>query len=194
MLRDARFVVGSSDFELLNTAAQLQNFLIHDPKRPYDYVAVPTSAIVDRMKQIAERLLHPERVIPRFQKPVETVAPDETLPRVLGPIARSDFSQFPVYSEKTFKGLLTENGITRWFAHQVMKESMIETKEVLVRHVVREEEKRPDCDFVARNESVDSIRARFAENKLLEAVLITQTGATGEKLLGIVTRWDRLEH
>lgn len=89
---------------------------------------------------------------------------------------------------------MTENGITRWFAHQVMKESMIETKEVLVRHVVREEEKRPDCDFVARNESVDSIRARFAENKLLEAVLITQTGATGEKLLGIVTRWDRLEH
>jgi len=101
VLRDARFVVGSSDFELLNTAAQLQNFLIHDPKRPYDYVAVPTSAIVDRMKQIAERLLHPERVIPRFQKPVETVAPDETLPSVLGPIARSDFSQFPVYSEKT---------------------------------------------------------------------------------------------
>ena len=48
VLRDARSVVGTSDFELLNTAAQLRNFLIHDPKRPYDYVAVPTSAIVDR--------------------------------------------------------------------------------------------------------------------------------------------------
>ena len=52
VLRDARSVVGTSDFELLNTAAQLRNFLIHDPKRPYDYVAVPTSAIVDRPRII----------------------------------------------------------------------------------------------------------------------------------------------
>ena len=31
VLRDARFIVGASDFELLNTAAQLRNFLIHVP-------------------------------------------------------------------------------------------------------------------------------------------------------------------
>jgi predicted transcriptional regulator len=193
VLRDARFFVGSNDLELLNTAAQLRNFLIHDPKRPYDYVAVPTSAIVDRMKQIAERLLHPELVTARFRTPVETVAPDETLASVLERIAKSDFSQFPVYSDKIFKGLLTENGITRWFAHQVIEESLVETREVLVRHVVREEEKRADCDFVPRNESIDQVRRRFAENKLLEAVLITDAGGRNQKLLGIITRWDRLE-
>ena len=193
VLSDARFLVGADDFELLKTAAELRNVLVHDPRKPYDYVAVPTVGVVDRLSKISERLLHPERVVPRFQKKVETVTPEDTLASVLERIAKADFSQFPVYSEKGFKGLLTENGITRWFAHQVIEESMIETKDVLVRQVVREEEKRRDCDFVSRNESVDLILARFAENKLLEAVLITQTGASSEKLLGIITRWDRLE-
>ena len=70
---------------------------------------------------------------------------------------------------------------------------MFETREVLVRDVVREEEERQDCDFVSRNESVDSVRRRFAENRLLEAVLITQTGARNQELLGIITRWDNLQ-
>ncbi len=193
VLREARFFVGTSDFELLTSAAELRNVLVHGPRKPYDYVAVPRSVIVDQLKKICERMLHPECVVPKFQKQVETVTPDDTLASVLERISKADLSQFPVYSEKGFKGLLTENGITRWFAHQVIEESMIETREVLVRHVVREEEKRRDCDFVARNETIDAVRARFAKNKLLEAVLITNTGSRDQKLLGIITRWDPLE-
>jgi predicted transcriptional regulator len=187
------FPGGRRDVESLRTVAELRNLLVHHSKKPYEYVAVPTEAIVSRLKEVCRRLLDPERVFPKFQKNVETVAPQDSLANVLDRIAKYDLSQFPVYSGGTFKGLLTENGITRWFAHHVSKESIVDAKDVLVRDVVPEEEKRSDFDFVARGDSVDSVRKLFSENKLLEVVLITETGARRERLLGIVTRWDRLE-
>jgi predicted transcriptional regulator len=88
---------------------------------------------------------------------------------------------------------LTENGITRWLAHYVSKEmSMVELNDVPVRQVLPEEEKRPNCLFVARDKTVDEAKALFATKELLEAVLITQSGNRTEKLIGIITRWDVL--
>ena len=112
VLYDARSFFGAIRLEFLKTVAGLRNVLVHGPKRAYAYVAVPAPAILERLKQISQRLLHPECVLPKFQKKVRIVAPNDTLADVLEQIATSDFSQFPVYAEKVFKGLLTENGIT----------------------------------------------------------------------------------
>ena len=122
VLRDARFFVGSADFELLATAAKIRNVLAHGATVPY---AVPTAEFVGRLQKICERVLRPECVVPKFEKKVETVTPDDTLASVLERIVKLNFSQFPVYSEEGFRGLLTENGITRWFARQVIEGAMI---------------------------------------------------------------------
>jgi predicted transcriptional regulator len=132
-----------------------------------------------------------QRAVPTFRKKVETVAPQDSLAYVLRQIAKLNFSQFPIYSGTTFKGLLTENGITRWLAHHVIKIlSIIELEDVSVRDVVPEEEKRENWAFVSREESIDSVRGLFIDRKLLEAVLVTHSGSHREAPLGIVTRWD----
>jgi predicted transcriptional regulator len=179
------------DFEFLRTANELRNLLVHEPKRAYDYVAIPTTAMVTKLKDFRDRILNPERVWPKFRKNVETVAPTNSLAQVLRQIARRDFSQFPIYRENKFDGLLTENGITRWLAHHVTSElSIIELEDVLVDQVIPEEEKRRNWQFVSREETVEAVRELFAEKEFLEAVLITQSGNERESLLGIVTRWD----
>jgi predicted transcriptional regulator len=179
------------DFEFLRTANELRNLLVHEPKRPYDYVAIPTAAMVMELKEVCDRILNPERVWPKFRREVETVAPTNSLAQVLRQIALRDFSQFPIYREKRFDGLLTENGITRWLAHHVSSElSIIELEDVLVGQVIPEEEKRGNWQFVSREETVQTVRELFAEKELLEAVLITHSGNERESLLGIVTRWD----
>ena len=175
---------GWVDVEYLRTANDLRNLLVHEPKRAYDYVAVPTIAMVAKLRDVCDRILNPERVLPKFGRKVETVAPTNSIAEVLRQIAQRDFSQFPIYNGDKFDGLLTENGITRWLAHHVVaKLSIIELEDVLVRDVIPEEKKRGNWQFVSREQTVEAVRELFAEKELLEAVLITQSGNPRESLL-----------
>lgn len=62
-----------------------------------------------------------------------------------------------------------------------------------VGQVLKNEEERKNYQFVSRDTRVDDIRASFAAQTLLEAVLVTTSGEEAEKLLGIATRWDMLQ-
>ena len=180
--------------DLLETAAQVRNFIVHEHRTPYQPLVFPTQGLVDEIKIACQRLTNPDRVIPRFQVSVESVRSEDSLAQVLRRIAERDYSQFPVYSGTTFQGLLTENGITRWLArHVVSKLSLIELEDITVKQVFPEEEHRPNWRFVPRDEPVITVREFFSAQSLLEAVLITQTGTQKEKLLGIITRWDILQ-
>ena len=106
-------------------------------------------------------------------------------------IKAHDFSQFPVYQEHCFAGLLTENGITRWLAtHVVKKLSLVELDDVSVEEVLENEEKRINYRFASRDMPVDDIKGLFSTMEMIEAVLITASGKESERLLGIATRWD----
>jgi predicted transcriptional regulator len=182
-----------ADCDHLRIAHELRNVLIHGKTMPYQPVAVPILPVVERLETICQWLKNPPLVVPRFQRQVETTTPDDSLAGVLRRIREKDYSQFPVYDGEKFRGLLTENGITRWLAHRVSKEmSLVELDEVPIRQVLPEEEKRQNWLFVARDKTVHEAKALFAAKELLEAVLITQSGNRTEKLIGIITRWDVL--
>jgi predicted transcriptional regulator len=181
-----------ADRDLLQLVGDIRNLLVHRQKSPDDYPLVPSASVVQGLEALQHRLLRPERAIPTFQRAVEVLAPSDSLARVLRIIDERSYSQFPIYDGPKFRGLLTENGITRWLATHVTRElSLVDLDEVLVKGVLREEEQRKaNWAFVGRNESVDAIRQQFSEKEMLEAVLISQNGSQNEKLLGIATRWD----
>jgi predicted transcriptional regulator len=180
--------------DLLDTAAEVRNFLVHGQRTPHEPLVVPAQGLVDQMKTACQKLTDPEKVVPRFQRPVESVMPKDSLAQVLKRIAECGYSQFPIYNGTAFQGLLTENGITRWLAHHVARKlSLIELEEIPVNEVFHEEEQRLNWSFVPRNEPVITVRELFSTLDLLEAVLITQSGTRKEKLLGIITRWDILK-
>lgn len=181
------------DRDLLMTLADVRNAIVHGKTEPYRYVAVPTPEISRRLSECRARLVSPIRAIPAFQKRVETLSGDDTLARVLKLIDEKNYSQFPIYSDGKYCGLLTENGITRWLAHYVARTlSLIELDEISVKSVLRSEVKRVNCHFVARDTRVDDVSGLFSSGPLLEAVLITHSGRDSEVLIGIATRWDVL--
>lgn len=181
------------DTDLLLTVAELRNVLVHKRTKPWEFVAVPTKGIVDRLKGLESHLLNPRRVHEAFQREVEILSVDDSLADALKIISMRDYSQFPIFAGDQFKGLLTENGITRWLANQVVTElSLIELNDIKIRAVLRKEEKRKNWVFVPRDETVDALVERFSRAEPLEAALITQHGKKTENLLGIATRWDIL--
>ena len=158
-------------------------------------IAIPNEDVVQKLERIADKLEKPIKVFPTFRRTVITVGPDDTLARIFTLISKNDYSQFPVYNGNLFKGLLTENGITRRLANHVADEmSLIDLEDVKVGAVLPQEEKRKNWDFVTRERLLEEVRHLFFKNKELEAVLITQNGKPIEKPLGIVTRWDLIRH
>ena len=171
--------------------ADLRNIIVHTKTRPYEYIAVPTLRTVQKLEHIVEQLEKPTKVFPTFRRTVITVRPDDTLAKIFTLISHKEYSQFPVYNLNQFKGLLTENGITRWLASHVANQiSLVELEDIKVRSVLQQEEKRKNWDFTAKNKTLEEVQHLFSKKKFIEAVLITQNGKPTEKLLGIVTKWD----
>jgi predicted transcriptional regulator len=62
-------------------------------------------------------------------------------------IKKHDYSQFPIYDEDEFVGLLTENGITRWLAKHVTQVlSLVDFEEIPVSALLQEEEMRENVN------------------------------------------------
>ena len=189
---EQNLVWGNRAGRRLRAYAKLRNVLVHTRQEPEQFVCVPLPFVVERIEQIRDELLEKERVIPKFQRVVTTVKTNDKLSYVLEIIAEEDFSQFPIYDgDDEFRGLLTENGITRWLArHTVREMTLVDFEDTLVETVLSEEEDRPTCGFVSRQATIEEVTIRFGRNPFLEAVLITQNGQASETPIGIVTRWD----
>ena len=157
--------VGWGDADLLRTIAGVRNAIIHGKTEAYRYVAVPTPAIVQKLRECRARLINPPSVIPTFQSKVETVLIQDPLARVLKTIRQRDYSQFPAYEGERFRGLLTENGITRWLAHHVdTKFSSVELQDVSVKEVLQNEERLKTYHFAATDSRVDDVSGLFASH------------------------------
>jgi CBS domain-containing protein len=182
------------DSAFLRGAAALRNALVHNRIYPHLDMAIPTPEVIQRLESIRDKMLNPPKVFPLHKKIVATVSMEDTLAAVMGIVSSSDFSQFPVMDGKEVIGLLTENGITRWLARKIAGDiSLVEFSDAQVRDLVGNEERRKNFIFVPRNTAIAEVREKFRRNGLLEAALITESGKSGEKLLGMINRWDLIE-
>lgn len=181
------------DRETLRLIGDLRNAVVHQRERSYEYLSVPLPSIVENVERIRDQLTSPERVYPKFGKEVTSFQAEDVLSTVLAEIHAKDFSQFPIYKQDSFLGLLTENGITRWLANHITQVmTLIELEEVTVFDLLGQEEQRSNYQFIPRDATMLDAENFFVRNTLLEALLITQTGKPNEKLIGIITRWDML--
>lgn len=179
------------DADELKRLSRLRNVIVHDKVEAYRYAAIPTPEAVDRIEAIYAQLSSPKTAHGEFRREVIKVDADDSVEEVLKTIYKHDFSQFPVYDERKFMGLLTENGITRWLSQYIQNhDSLIELDDIKVETLLEAEGKRANYTFVGRDETLDEVVYLFEKNPLLEAALITEAGEEHQALLGIVTRWD----
>lgn len=178
------------DGRQLRVYSTLRDALVHNERQPYEYLSVPLPSVVDRIETINNNLTNPKKVVPEFQKEVVNLGTSMLLSTALRYIHEHEFSQFPVYEDDRFSGLLTESGITRWLAGRVAGSSNVEFKDELVSNVLSNEESTKNYRFASRNTQILTIVDWFGRNMQLEAILITENGLKEESLLGIASRWD----
>jgi predicted transcriptional regulator len=177
----------------LRKYTELRNLMIHQREDPGRELVIPSSATVEGLERVLALVLAVPRAIPTFRRAVQTVKPEDSLEFVLGQVLELDYSQFPVYDGPEFRGLLTENGITRWLSHHVKTVlEIVDLRQARVREVLGDEEKRQNACFLSARALVPQVVAAFTDQPLVEAVLITASGSRDEPPQGIATRWDIL--
>ncbi|MCG3418580.1 CBS domain-containing protein [Oceanobacillus jordanicus] len=172
--------------------AELRNAIVHNKVDMTHAIAEPHDSVVERIELIEKELSEPLKVMPAYSRAVHTFQENDPLEKLLTIIRDKGISKFPIYNERVFKGLLTQKGITRWLAenleisHSTIKETRL--RDVLTYQTV------DNYQFISQdttqNDASEYFRGNIGEGSRLEALLITKSGDSEEKLLGIITPWD----
>lgn len=180
---------------------ELRNAIVHERISPDYLIAVPLPETVEKIEEIARLLSDPPLVYPTFRREVAVFSPQDPLEKVFDVMHRKGFTQFPVYEDGIYRGLLTDGGIARWvaglMAGGVKKASVGEVLSgVTVGEVLASEKNPRRARFVSRRSTVYEVEEIFRESRRekwrVAAVLITENGDADEELLGIVTPSDLL--
>jgi len=177
--------------DFLLEVGELRNAIVHNRSGDDHYIAVPNSQTVLELERIEQRLLAPERVIPKFQRVVMTVAPEESLAELWSRMSEHGYSRFPVYGREGFVGLLTSHGIARYCASQARSGRLeLDASAVPVSELLEHDSRRERVAFVARDALIDDVDHLFSRMQRLEAVLITEHGKPHERPIGILCPSD----
>jgi CBS domain-containing protein len=186
----------AKDYKDLDHFREIRNLLVHEQSDTHGYPVVVARWSHERLLEIKRRLEAPVLVSSKYKKPVTTVRPDESLATVVKLAYEKAFSQFPVVDEGgRFRGLVTENEITRWLGRQVgRKGTTVDLAAVPVKSVLREKEPPHKGIPIFRFECLDTpeteVMGLFIRYPMLEVVLLTASGTKDSPIEGIVTQWD----
>ncbi len=176
----------------LRLFGNLRNAIIHK-KVEWSPIAEPNEQAVEFIRDLANKLLRPVKVIPLFNRNVETCALSDSIARVVTEMYKNDFSQVPVVDNCTCINLLTTNSISRWLSENV-KNELVDLKETTVEQVLHFKEKEEAFTFISRNVTLAEAYTHFEKNEnrraALDAVLITENGKPHQGLLGMITHYD----
>lgn len=181
-------------FDDLVLFAELRNALTHGRRLKDEPLAEPTATAVEAIRRLRDELLNPATVLATLKRgaPV-TVAPDESVRRVLDTMYANDFSQVPVYDDSAYVGLLTTNTVARWVADQMRRHDGL-AEDAPVGEALAFSEDIERVEHLPRGVTTTEVVWRFAtaaeEGRPLTAVIITQNGKLTETPLGIAVAED----
>lgn len=96
------------DLPALRAFADLRNALVHQDYYGGKPVADPVPEVVEAIERLRDKIIDPPKVLQVLPRRAPAVFETDTpLNRVLDEIRRHDYSQFPIYEDDTYLGLLT---------------------------------------------------------------------------------------
>lgn len=180
----------------LITYGELRNAIIHSPKLDDKVIAEPHDETVRRLEFITNSVLKPKKVYPTFNFEVLGANEDNYINDILLKMRETSFSQFPVFNaDGTVKELITTNTISRWLSSNIESSGTILVENLKVIDLMPELEYKQNYKFVSRDSSIFDAYDLFIthiseQGHNLDAIFITNSGKSSEKLLGLITIAD----
>lgn len=172
--------------------ARLRNAIVHQ-STDGRVIAVPCDEVVAEMRLI-ERLLCTPPTIGGVMREKKIVSIDDSVSvkQALLLIARTDFSNIPVYRGKRMVGIINNRRIIKALGEVSKRGESLDrfASETPVGDIVRESDLFTYYKYLGRKNTLQDVLAAFEENRKLLAVLVSEHGAVGERIENIITSAD----
>ncbi len=180
--------------EILLSIGQLRNAIVHDRCYPETILADPRPEVVQELESVLKSIARPPKLIPKFQRAIRIFTDEDSLTDCISFMKENDFSQVVVDHEGEYV-LLSSEGIVKWL-EDARDVGLADLEEATVVDALAFEE-RGICRYLSRNDPLDAAFEMFEKAigrgiPRLQAILITESGKSKERPLGIVTPWDLL--
>mgnify|MGYP005828197005 FL=1 len=175
--------------------ARLRNAIVHQ-STDGKIIAVPCDEVVEEM-QLIERLLCTPPRIGESIRPKKIVSVDDAISvkQAVMLIARTNFSNLPVYRGKRMVGMINNRRIIKALGSVLERGGDLDefAAKTPVGEIVCESDLFAYYKYLGKQDTLQDVLAAFEENKKLLAVLVSEHGAAGERIENIITPVDLVE-
>ena len=191
---DMNAVVRKYESDLIDFA-RLRNAIVHQ-STDGKIIAVPCDEVVEEM-QLIERLLCTPPRIGESIRPKKIVSVDDAISvkQAVMLIARTNFSNLPVYRGKRMVGMINNRRIIKALGSVLERGGDLDefAAKTPVGEIVRESDLFAYYKYLGKQDTLQDVLAAFEENKKLLAVLVSEHGAAGERIENIITPVDLVQ-
>ena len=188
-----------NNYDELRTFANLRNIIVHDSTSKYNPIAEPNKEVVDRYEHIFNKLKNPPTAYDVATKSNDLVfaQPNMKLIDCIKQMHDKNYSYMPVMDKNNLVGVLSGDSI---FTHMRKNYTITISNDFKVEDLGDSLVDPMDERFcyVSKNTLLDEVIDMYSrdieEGKRLGAVLVTETGNSKQKIIGMISAWDLIDY
>jgi len=172
--------------------ARLRNAIVH---KSIDEVVIaePCDDVTLKIEMIERLLCTPPRITDIFKdKNIVSVEENTNLKQVILLIERTGYSNIPVYRKDVLIGVINNKRIIKAIGKTIQNGFDVDKflNETECGSILSPQDMILYYSVLSKTATIDEIAMQFENNKKLIAVLITEKGYAGEKVLNLLTSFD----
>ena len=177
-------------FVELKEHGKLRNVISH--KRGTEFFAMPTDLALLSITKIKNYLIKPKKVKELINNIPMVLTPQTTILETLKTVKSKGYSQFPVYDNDKYLGIITSNSIIMWLASvsDSSGEIIEDLNKLTLSDLLKYNEELDSAEFINENITVTEFISNLSSNKKSSIWIMTLNGLIDQKPKYIITAYD----
>ncbi|HEM6089424.1 TPA: hypothetical protein U2B88_001455 [Streptococcus suis] len=191
-----------ANWDNLYVARQLRNLMVHERRTGLKEVAQPSQELISVLEKVIAQYQAPKTIETYLQK-TQKIKPilfdsRDKLTQALEIVEREHVSKFPIFSGKSYQGLVSDKGLANWLAKASKETGSIREKleKASLADVLDCEEDSIQVLILPTDTSLYQLINHFEGRKRTTVLVTRQAGGkihSPEDLVGIITAQDIAE-
>ncbi len=170
--------------------ARLRNVIVHESKKDR-IIAEPCDDLTRLICHVAELLSMPPRLSVLREKNVTGIDAEATLAEALVRIAQTNYSNLPVYRKDRMIGILNNRRVVRVVGQALERGEDVDVfLQTPCSQILQAEDMNRFYRVLGRSDTVQEAIDAFEDNRKLLAVVVTESGDAGDRIVNLLTSAD----
>ena len=170
--------------------ARLRNVIVHESKKDR-IIAEPCDDLTRLICHVAELLSMPPRLSVLREKNVTGIDAEATLAEAFVRIAQTNYSNLPVYRKDRMIGILNNRRVVRVVGQALERGEDVDVfLQTPCSQILQAEDMNRFYRVLGRSDTVQEAIDAFEDNRKLLAVVVTESGDAGDRIVNLLTSAD----